>query len=127
MDIKNIGRNILPFTPKSVKDADGVGARVKAETTDDRDANGQMAGEQKKKQAPVTTEELEEAIKYLEELPGVKDHLLAVRIERNDEGIPSILVVDRTGKIVRRIPESEIGQILLNREKKSGHLLNKAL
>lgn len=125
MDIKNIVRTVIPLGVSGTQEAKH--ARVKTEDTADREGNGQSAGQEQEKRRNLTQEELDEAIKYLEALPGVKDNGLNVRLERNADGIPSILVVDRLGKVVRRIPESEISVLTANKEKKSGHLLNKAM
>ena len=59
---------------------------------------------------------------YLEGLPGVKDNGLTVRKEIKD-GVTLVYVVDRDGKVVRRIPESELAGLSDRREKKSGQLL----
>ena len=127
MDIKNISRNILSLPNAGLKETADVGPKVKTENTGEREGNGQSAGEEQRKRRNLTTEEIDEAVTCLAALPGVKDNLLTVRVERNAEGIPSILIADRTGKTVRRIPESDITLVTANREKKNGHLLNKAL
>lgn len=128
MDIKNIVRTVIPFANSSAKEAKGTtDARLTTEDTADREGNGQAAAEEQKKRRNLTQEELDDAVKYLASLPGLKDNNLTVRLERNADGVPSILVVDGTGKVVRRIPETEISALTANKEKKSGHLLNRAM
>jgi uncharacterized FlaG/YvyC family protein len=120
MDIKNV-RNILPqgiIAPAEVK------SRAKTDATSDRDGNGQSAGEEQKKRQHLTPEEIDEAIKKLSALPGVKDNGLIVRLESHD-GIIVVYIEDREGKIVRRIPEADLGLLNFNSDKRSGHLLNR--
>ncbi len=122
MDIKGIVRNILPIgitkntEPKTLSASD---------TTNEREGNGQSAGEERKRRH-LTAEELQEAVKHLESLPGVKENNLTIRLEQKDD-ITVVYVEDGDGKVVRRIPETELLAIMTNREKKSGHLLNKAM
>ena len=130
MDIKGMVRTVLPLVSNGIKEAKEARVRVKTDDATDRDANGQQNqsnSEHERKRESLTPEEIDEAKKVLEALPGMKDSSLTVRVMRNAEGIPSLLIVDALGKTVRRIPESEITSITLNRQQKSGHLLNKAL
>ncbi len=124
MDIKGLVRNVIPFAPR-VKTEQAAQTHSKTDASNDREGNGQSAGEEQKRRHH-TPEEIQEIIKYLEGLAGVKDNGLTVRLSSND-GINVILVEDRQSKVVRRIPESEFGLVMANREKKSGHLLNRAL
>lgn len=123
MDIKYVVRNILPFTVKKKEEAKAGSA---LDTDNERDANGQQAGEGDKRKRNLSPEEIANAVKYLAELPGVKDHGLNVRVETKDD-ITVVYVEDRDGKVVRRIPESELSLLTGTREKKSGHLLNRAM
>ena len=130
MDIKGMVRTVFPIGSTGIREAKEARVRVKTDDATDRDANGQQNqgnSEHDRKRHSLTPEEIDEAKKILEALPGMKDSSLSVRVLRNPEGIPSILIVDASGKTVRRIPESEITSITLNRQQKSGHLLNKAL
>lgn len=123
MDIKGIARNILPFGP--VKTHETNSSRSKTDANNDREGNGQAAGEEQNRRK-LSPEEIADAVKYLEGLPGVKENNLSIRLS-DTNGICVVFIEDRDGKIVRRIPESELGSLTSNRQKKSGHLLNKAL
>lgn len=131
MDIKHIVRTVIPFANSSAQETkeakEAASSRLTTEDTAEREGNGQSASDDQKKRRNLTQEELDEAVQYLASLPGLKDNNLTVRLERNAEGIPSILVMDGTGRVVRRIPESEISTLSANKEKKSGHLLNRAM
>jgi uncharacterized FlaG/YvyC family protein len=121
MDIKGVVGKILPFSRlDSSRNTDSI-------KTADRDANGQAAtGDDQKPRRQYTEEEIQEAVKKLEDIPGIKENGLTIRLEVKDD-IKVIYVEDRDGKVVRRIPETELHFLLGDKERKSGHLLNKAL
>lgn len=125
MDIKGVVRNLIPL-PWAVKSANEArSAHSKTNADNDREGNGQAAGEEQKRRK-LSPEEIADAVNYLKELPGVKENSLSVRLEQAD-GVTIVYVEDRFGKLVRRIPESELAVLTADREKKNGHLLNKAL
>lgn len=123
MDIKGVFRNVIPFVGRT----DEAKARQKTDANNDREGNGQAAtGGEDQRRRQLTDEEIANAIKYLEGLAGVKDNNLTVRAETKD-GITVVYVQDRDGKVVRRIPESELSLLAGAPQKKTGHLLNKAM
>lgn len=124
MDIKGIARNIIPF--QSVRKTEEAKTKSALDTSNEKEGNGQAANGENQKRRPLTPEELQEAVAYLETLAGVKDNSLSVRVQ-TVEGVSVVFVEDRDGKVVRRIPENELLQLTANRQKKSGHLLNKAM
>ena len=119
MNIKSIAGNLIPFDVKKI-------TRTRAEASSDRDADGKR--EDAPKRSPrrnLSEEELLAAIKHLKELKGVKDNNLNVRLVR-ENGIPVALIEDQKGKIVRRLPETEMS-LLDTSEKSKGNLLDKSL
>ena len=123
MDIKSVLRSSWPF---NVQSAQKVDKRALTAKTADRDANGQSQQEQQKPKRNLSPEELQEAVAYLEALDGVKLNNLKVRLATAD-GVSVVYIEDQAGKVVRRIPEAELSALTQNRQKKSGHLLNKAM
>lgn len=123
MDIKGLARNLIPFGPTKARESQN--ARVKTDASDDREGNGQSQGQEQQRK-PLTPEEVEEAIRFLEGLAGVKDNNLTVRVAQTESTLV-VYVEDRDGKVVRRIPEPELRALTQNRQKKNGHLLNRAL
>jgi len=123
MDIKGIARNLGPLAP--VKTSETVSTRTKTDANNDREGNGQAAGEEQKRRR-LTNEEINEVVQYLEGLSGIKDNNLKIRLETKDD-VNVVYVEDVNGKVVRRIPENELVSLTLNRDRKSGHLLNRAL
>jgi uncharacterized FlaG/YvyC family protein len=119
MNIKSIANNLIPFDVKKI-------TRTRAEASSDRDADGKREDSPKKQpRRNLSEEELSAAINYLKELKGVKDHNLNVRLGR-ENGVPVALIEDNKGKIVRRIPETELSMLDTN-EKSKGNLLDKSL
>ena len=131
MDVKQAARNILPLALGKVSEAKLREATTsEAHTTSsDRDANGQQQREQPTPRRGLSEEELQEALKILEALPGVKDNGLKFKLTRSEDGVPVVHVEDRNGKIVRRIPESELSMLKSRNvdPKATGNLLNKAM
>jgi uncharacterized FlaG/YvyC family protein len=121
MNIKSTIRAILPSTVQATRDL----VRARTGESADRDPNGQQPGQEQEKKRELTPEQIKEAIQYLENLPGVKDNHLTVRLDMSD-GTAVVFIEDPTGKVVRRIPQSELGSLTADREKKSGHLLSKS-
>jgi len=128
--VKNVIRNILPFSLNSISESKRRElVQGEAKTAADRDpgsAQDQQHGETPRRN--LSDDEIQEAIKHLEALPGVKDNGLRVRLERTD-GIPVVYVEDRNGKVVRRIPETELSMIKSRSQenKTTGNLLNRAM
>ena len=124
MDIKGLVRNMVPVATSSAKDARRA---VKTDGSTDRDANGQSAGgEQQAPRRQLSQEEIEQAVKHLEGLAGVKDNGLRIRLAQAD-GVNVVYVEDGQGKVIRRIPEMELAALVSQKEKKNGHLLNRAM
>lgn len=123
MDIKSIIRNVIPFGASAVKDP--ARTRAKTDADNDREGNGQASGEERKRHKP-TPEEVQEALRFLEGLSGIKENGLTVRTECKEDCVV-VYVEDRDGKVVRRIPEQDLIGLASNPERKSGHLINKAM
>ena len=132
MDVKGAIRNILPFAQPTASEVkrkqEASNQNRQTEATADREGNGQSQGNGEEARRNLSEEEIQEAIKILEALPGVKDNGLTFKLVRTD-GVPVVYVEDRTGKVVRRIPETEVSQVKSRTggEKKTGNLLNKTM
>lgn len=131
MDVKHAVRAILPFALGRVsetKQREAINGEAKSSA--DRDADGKQQQEEAPAKRGMTDEEIHEAIKILESFPGVKDSGLQFKFRRDENGIPSVQVLDRDGKIVRRIAEVELSQVKARAgsgTKSTGNLLNKAM
>jgi uncharacterized FlaG/YvyC family protein len=132
MDVKHSVRNILSPTLGKISETklrDSV--RGDGTTSADRDPNGQQQKEGEAQRRNLTEEEIQEAIKILEALPGVKDNGLQFKLSRGENGVPVVHVTDRNGQIVRRIAETELSQVKARQTggavKTTGNILNKAM
>jgi uncharacterized FlaG/YvyC family protein len=121
MDVKGVIRQLIPQPTRT----DAPQKPTTTVETSDRDANGQSPNQGDESDRHLTKEQIIEAVKYLESLEGVKDNGLKIRVETKDE-VTVVYIEDRDGKIVRRIPTSELSLLNRDRNRKSGHLLNKA-
>lgn len=130
MDVKHAVRNILPFGIGKVsetKQREAIAGEAKSSA--DRDADGKRQQEEKPPERNLTDEEIHEAIKILQSFPGVKDSALQFKLVREENGVPFVQVLDRDGKVVRRIAEAELSQVKARASgnKTTGNLLNKAM
>jgi predicted DNA binding CopG/RHH family protein len=128
MDIKGIVRSIMPLTQSA--QAVSEKRRSQAGSASDRDANGRQEQAEEQPKRHLTDEEVTESMKFIENLPGVKDNRLTVRLEEKD-GIKVVYVEDAAGKVVRRLSEVDLGALLKQKNsakpKQSGNLLNRAI
>lgn len=94
--------------------------------TQDRDANGQEAYQQpqKKKYEPMTDEEFKMALEELKKLPAVKEHHWRVSASKENE-TRFALIKDNLGKVIRRVPEDELYDLIHSKEGTKGQLLRK--
>jgi hypothetical protein len=105
MDIKNALNVVLP---PQLRAKEAVERPIKMGNTTDRDANGQqMYQERDQHHEPMSEEQFAKAIEALQNLPAVKEHNLTVEPVEH-EGKRLVLLKEPDGKILRRIPESEL-------------------
>jgi uncharacterized FlaG/YvyC family protein len=123
MDIKGVLKAILPI---DVRAKENVQKAIKSESTTDRDANGQTAsGDQGQEQhGPMSEEQLKKALEHLKGLAVVKDNNLTVQLTEA-EGKKFVLIKEPNGKVVRRIPESELWSLQIVKDTEKGQLLRK--
>ena len=122
MNIKGLVNNLIPIDFAKKTDF------RKTRNTQDREPQQGGGGDRPPEQHRFSDDELQEALKLLKDLPGVKENNLSFRVEWNDLRVV-VFVEDVTGKIVRRIPDIELWSLLKNRQQDSsrGNLLNKAM
>lgn len=122
MNIKGVTvNNVLPIEPKQ-----RVEGNTRAKASADRDADGkrEQAGDEGKRH--LSQQEFDESIKVLEELPGLKANNLSIKVETKDD-CRTILIVDASGKVVRRLSESQLWLATRDRDKQTGRILDKAM
>lgn len=122
MNIKGVTvNNVLPIEPKQRVEGN---ARAKASADRDADGKREQAGEDAKRH--LTQQEFDESIKALEELPGLKANNLSIKVETKED-CRTILIVDASGKVVRRLSESQLWSATRDRDKQTGRILDKAM
>jgi uncharacterized FlaG/YvyC family protein len=125
MDIKSVFRQVIPFQSPRAASAEPSKATT-LEHTGDREPGGEGLDQGKQPKRDLTPEEIDEAIAVLKALDGVVNNGLLVRAQTTD-GITVVYIEDASGKIVRRIPAAELSLLTKDRQKKTGHLINKAM
>ncbi len=123
MNIKGVVGNLIAvdFLKRTDKKSTG-----QAKEAMDRDPQ-QGGGGQEPEQHRFNDAELEEALKFLKENPGFKNNNLQLRVEKN-QGRVIVFVEDYTGKVIRRISDTELWAMVKSKSQSNrGTLLNKAL
>lgn len=122
MNIKNVSiSSVLPLDPKN-----RVEGNTRTKGSADRDADGKREQPEAELKRHLTQQEFDDCLKALEEFPGLKANNLAIKVEtEGDHRV--ILIVDRTGKIVRRLSEGQLWSATRDRDKQTGRILDKAM
>jgi hypothetical protein len=122
MNIKNVSATpILPLDPKNRVEGN---ARTKGSA--DRDADGKREQKERELKRHLTQQEFDDCLKALEELPGLKANNLTIKVETQEDH-RVILIVDPSGKIVRRLSEAQLWSSTRDRDKQTGRILDKAM
>jgi uncharacterized FlaG/YvyC family protein len=101
--------------------------RTRTIGSNDREQNlGGHPGAEKEQEEPLTDEEFKEALEHLKSLPAIKDNSFVVKVEMK-QNVRVILITDFTGKVLRKIPEEDLRQLLKNKGQSKGQLLDKAM
>lgn len=125
MDIRGVLNAAIPQTVREKENAGPTEKVVKSDSTTDRDANGQMAsdgGDAHKE--PMSEEQLEKALAHMRALPVVKDHGLVLEVVTMNEK-RFVLLKEPSGKVVRRIPEVELWDLIHVKPNEKGQILSK--
>ncbi len=122
MNIKSVITSpILPLDPKNK-----VEGKVRAQGSTDRDADGRREQGEPELKRHLTQQEFDDAIKVLGEHPGLKANDLIIKVEvEGDHKV--ILILDREGKIVRRLSESQLWSATRDKDRQTGRILDKAM
>lgn len=122
MNIKSVLPNPVPAIDPKQK----VEKNVRAQSSTDRDADGRRDSAEKEQKRNLSQQEFDEALKALENLPGLKSSNLSIKVETVGE-IRTVLIVAPDGKIVRRLSESQLWAATRDQDRKTGTILDKAM
>lgn len=118
MNIKSVTGPIIPQELKKIE-------KRAQDSSADRDPTPQ-SGDGRSEHHKMDDEELEKALNFLRNLKGVKDNNLQLRVEKND-GTLVVFIEDLAGKVIRRIPETDLWHLTRDTEKSKGNLFDKAM
>lgn len=122
MNIKSVMPSpISPIEPK--KRVDG---NSRAQASSDRDADGRQQQAEQEAKRHLSDEELTDAVKAIEESPGLKANNLKVKIEVKED-CRVIYIVDSQGEIVRRMSEAQLWSASRDKDRTTGKILDKAM
>jgi uncharacterized FlaG/YvyC family protein len=122
MNIKSVMPNpISPIEPKK-----RVEANARTQGATDRDADGRQQQAEQDAKRHLNDQELAEAIKAIEESPGLKSNNLTVKVDTNDD-CRVIYIVDVKGEIVRRLSEAQLWAASRDKDRATGKILDKAM
>lgn len=123
MDLKGIGK---PINPLPVTHRERVERSISSEKSNDREGNGQAAmngeGEQ---HPPMSDEQFHSALEHLRNLQVVKENQLEV-LEYQSEGKRLVIIREKSGKVIRRILESELWTLQFVKDSEKGQLLRRS-
>ena len=111
-----------------IRPAEKVDTAIHSDKTQDRDANGQQMYEQnqQEKKPPMSDEQFQKALAHLAALPAVLEHKWRVMASVETDGSRAVLIKDNLGKVIRKIPESELWSLPLDEPTSKGNLLKKS-
>ena len=122
MDVRNVLGSLIPTNITRKDPADRV---IKSDSTTERDGNGQMPfGEGGEEKPPMSEEQLKKAMEHLANHAAVKENNLSVELQVMD-GRNFVIIKEPNGKIVRRIPESDLWTLKDVQDNEKGQLLRK--
>lgn len=125
MNIKNVFNSLVNIAGVSRTKLDH---KSKLDASGERDTDlGQ--GQEETSKHKMTDEEAQEVLKHLQELDGVKGNNLQVRMEKTND-VFVVYIEEVSGKVVRRITESEMWFIYQKQKSgdgKKGQIINKAM
>lgn len=122
MNIKGLHTTpVIPIDPKQ-----RVDGNARTQNTGDRDANGRREHGDPEQKRHLSQQEFDDAIKALEAMPGLKANNLSIKVESKPD-CRVVLIVDPTGKVVRRLSENELWAATRDKDRQTGKILDKAM
>ena len=121
MNIKGVNTSpILPVDPKQRVEG------TRTQSAADRDANGRREQGEGETKRHLNQQEFDDALKVLENLPGLKANHLTIKVEQKDD-CRTILILDPSGKVVRRLSEHQLWAATRDKDRQTGKILDKAM
>lgn len=122
MDIRGFAKI---FNPLAIQGPERVEKGIKSDTTHDREGNGQMpSGNDSEHREPMSEDQFEQAIEHLKKHQVFKDNNLEILVQKV-ESKRFVIIREPNGKVLRRIPESELWSLQAIKDNEKGQLLSK--
>lgn len=123
MDIKGL---VKPLGPLSTESRERVERTIRSEKSHDRDGNGQQSFAQNgEEHPPMSEEEFQKALNHLKNLPVVKENNLTF-VEEFRNGQRFLILKEPSGRVLRRIAESELWTLQVVKDHDKGQLLSRS-
>ncbi|MBX3021087.1 MAG: hypothetical protein KF799_05365 [Bdellovibrionales bacterium] len=122
MNIKGLNN----FTPVSGLDSKQRVEGARTQNTGDRDGNGRREQAEPELKRHLGQQEFDDCIKALGEMPGLKANNLSIKVEVESD-VRIVLIIDPTGKIVRRLSEAQLWSATRDKDRQTGKILDKAM
>jgi hypothetical protein len=124
MDIRGITKILNPF---NIQGKDKVEKNIKFDNTHEREGNGQMhsGNDSEHRDQPMNDEQFEQALEHLKKHQVFKDNNLELIVQKVDSK-RFVILREANGKVLRRIPESELWSLQSIKDNEKGQLLSKS-
>ena len=122
MNIKGLNPTLAALEPRTRVEGK---ENVRLQDSGDRDADGRRQDAEPEPKRHLTDLEFELAIKTLKEHQGVVAHGLIIRVETHED-TRVIFIEDQTGKVIRRLSESDLWLVTREKNRATGQILDKA-
>ena len=119
-------KGVISFPVPAVEPKNRVEGRTRAQASTDRDADGRREQAEPGVKRHLSDEELADAIKVLEQHPGLKANNLTIKVEQKDD-CRVILILDPQGQVVRRLSENQLWSATRDKDRTTGKFLDKAM
>ncbi|MGE4131750.1 MAG: hypothetical protein AB7F86_08925 [Bdellovibrionales bacterium] len=122
VNIKQVVTNpILPVDSRQK-----VEGNARSQASADRDGNGKREEAEREPKRHLSQQEFDDCLKVLKEFPGLKANALSLKVEKQDDH-RVVLIVDGSGRVVRRLSESQLWSATRDRDRQTGRILDKAM
>lgn len=119
-------KSVMPSPISQIEPKKRVEGGPRTHASSDRDADGRQQQAEQEAKRHLNDDELADAIKAIEEMPGLKANNLKVKVEVKDD-CRVILIVDGTGQIIRRLSEAQLWAASRDKDRATGKILDKAM
>jgi hypothetical protein len=119
-------KSVLPSPIAPIEPKKRVEANPRTQASTDRDADGRQQQKEQEINRHLSEQEFSDALKALQENPGLKANSLTVRVEVKDD-CRVIYICAPNGDIIRRLSEAQLWASTRDKDRATGKILDKAM